>query len=156
VPYKRIDLAVAAANQLKTELSIYGNGPEHEKLVGQAGPTVKFIKGASDQKIAAAFGGAKAFVFPAEEDFGIVQIEALAAGCPVIAYGQGGALDIVANGKTGVLFDKQTVKSLVNAIKKAETTKFKPSALQARAKDFDENLFVNKVCKIVTEAAHRS
>ncbi len=151
VPYKRIDLAVAAANKLGADLDVYGHGPEHEKLVEMAGETVSFHVGATDAEIAAAFGNASAFLFPAEEDFGIVQVEALAAGCPVIAYGKGGALDIVTDGETGVFFDSQTVDSLADAIERAAKINFVPATLNRRAKRFSETLFIDKIRKIVRD-----
>ncbi|MDR0591031.1 MAG: glycosyltransferase [Candidatus Nomurabacteria bacterium] len=152
-PYKRFDLAIKAANQLGADLDVYGRGPEHNKLVALAGPTVKFYTGASDQEVAEAFGHASAFVFPTEEDFGIVQVEALAAGCPVVAYDKGGALDIVEDGKTGVLFDEQTVDSLVGAIERTGTIKWQPATLNRRARRFDKSLFITKIRKIVADSS---
>jgi glycosyltransferase involved in cell wall biosynthesis len=109
--------------------------------------------GASDQAVAQALGGASAFLFPTEEDFGIVQVEALAAGCPVIAYGKGGALDIVEDGKTGVLFAEQTTESLVDAIERTSQTKWQPATLNRRARHFDRALFITKIKKIVADHA---
>lgn len=153
VPYKRIDLAVAAATQLNIPLKVFGNGPVHEQLVAMAGPTVEFYTDrfgdASDQAVEAALASAKGYLFPADEDFGIVQVEALAAGAPVIAYGKGGALDIVQDGQTGVLFSEQTVESLVQAIKQAEAINFLPGTLRRRAKRFDKSLFITKIRKVV-------
>lgn len=151
VPYKRIDLAVAAANELSADLDVYGRGPEHDRLVAAAGPTVDFHTDASDAEIAEAFGGAAAFLFPTEEDFGIVQVEALAAGCPVVAFDRGGARDIVTDGETGVLFSEQTVESLIEAINRAGKIKFVPSTLNRRAKRFSETLFIDKIRKIVKD-----
>jgi glycosyltransferase involved in cell wall biosynthesis len=151
VPYKRIDLAVAAANELGADLDIYGDGPEHDKLVEMAGETVNFYVGASDDEVAEALSSASAFIFPAEEDFGIVQVEALAAGCPVVAYGKGGALDIVEDGKTGALFDEQNIESLSEAIERASNIKWAPSTLNRRARRFDKSLFITKIRKIVAD-----
>lgn len=155
VPYKRIDLAVAAATQLNVKLRVYGNGSEHQHLVDIAGPTVQFFTDrfgdASDQAVATALNSAKGYLFPAEEDFGIVQVEALAAGAPVIAYARGGALDIVQDGESGILFKKQTVESVVAAIKKAEQTTFLPGTLRRKAKRFDKSLFLTKIRKIVND-----
>ena len=151
VPYKRIDLAVAAAGQLGADLDVYGDGPEHGKLLETAGDTVNFYVGASDEEVAAAFGSASAFLFPTEEDFGIVQVEALAAGCPVVAYGKGCALDIVEDGKNGVLFHEQTASSLAEAIERAGNIKWSPAALNRRARRFDKALFITKIRKIVAD-----
>jgi len=154
VPYKRIDLAVAAATKLNIPLKVYGNGSEHQKLVAMAGPTVQFYTDrfgdASDDAVTAALNHAKGYLFPAEEDFGIVQAEALAAGAPVIAYGKGGALDIVQDGESGVLFDEQTVTRVVEAIKKAEQITFLPATLRRKARRFDKSLFISKIRTIVS------
>jgi glycosyltransferase involved in cell wall biosynthesis len=156
LPYKRVDLAVAAATKLGAKLKVFGNGPEHDKLLNLAGPTIEFhtdrYGDASDEAVTGALNKAKGFLFPAEEDFGIVQAEALAAGAPVIAYNKGGAMDIVDDGESGVLFDSQTVDSLVKAIQKAEQIKFMPSLLNRRAKRFDKGLFITKIRKVVSDA----
>lgn len=155
VPYKRIDLAVAACTKLGLPLKVFGNGSEHEKLVALAGPNVSFYTDrfgdASDAAVEEALNNAKGFIFPTEEDFGIVQVEALAAGAPVIAYGKGGALDIVQNGESGILFYKQTVASLVEAIKQAEDAQFLPATLRRKSRRFEKSLFISKIRKIVND-----
>jgi glycosyltransferase involved in cell wall biosynthesis len=159
VPYKRIDLAVAAASKLGVKLKVFGNGSEHQRLVELAGSTVEFFTdrfgNASDQVVTEALNHAKGYIFPAEEDFGIVQVEALAAGAPVIAYAKGGTLDIVQDGESGVLFNEQTVEAVVEAIKKAEETNFLPGTLRRKAKRFDKSLFLTKIRKIVADSATR-
>lgn len=156
VPYKRIDLAVAAATKLSIPLRVYGDGSEHHKLMALAGPSVTFYTDrtttASDEAVAAALNSAKGYIFPAEEDFGIVQVEALASGTPVIAYNKGGALDIVQDGESGILFDQQTVESVVDAIKRAESYVFLPGTLLRKAKRFDKGLFITKIRKIVYDS----
>lgn len=155
VPYKRIDLAVQAATDLGVTLKVYGNGSEHQKLTAIAGPTVEFytdrFSDASDTNVTEALNHAKGFIFPTEEDFGIVQVEALAAGAPVIALGRAGALDIVEEGVSGVLFKDQNADSLANAIRYAESIKFTPATLQRKAKRFDKTLFITKIRKIVSD-----
>lgn len=155
VPYKRIDLAVQAATDLGVTLKVYGNGSEHQKLLAIAGPTVEFytdrFSDASDANVTEALNHAKGFIFPTEEDFGIVQVEALAAGAPVIALGRAGALDIVEEGVSGVLFKDQNADSLANAIRYAESIKFAPATLQRKAKRFDKILFITKIRKIVSD-----
>lgn len=157
VPYKRIDLAVAAATKLGIKLRVYGKGSEHQRLVEMAGPTVQFFTDrfgdASDDVVTTALNSAKGYIFPAEEDFGIVQVEALAAGAPVMAYGKGGALDIVQDGESGVLFHKQSVESVVDAIKRAEQINFLPGTLRRKAKRFDKSLFISKLTKVVRDNA---
>lgn len=155
VPYKRYDLAVAACAKLDIPLKVFGNGPAHEQLEKVAGPTVEFLTdrfgNASDAAVTEALNTAKGFIFPAEEDFGIVQVEALAAGAPVIALGRAGTLDIVQDGESGVLFYEQTVDAVAEAIQKAEATTFMPGTLRRKAKRFDKGLFITKICKVVTD-----
>ena len=156
VPYKRIDLAVRAATELDMPLKVFGNGSEHQKLVEMAGPTVKFYSDrfgdASDESVTEALNSAKGYIFPAEEDFGIVQVEALASGTPVIAYAKGGTLDIVDDGESGILFKHQSLESLISAIKTAESKKFLASTLHRKAKRFDKSLFITKIRKIVNDS----
>lgn len=151
VPYKKIDLAIAACKQFGLPLIVSGQGPEHENLKKMAGPTTEFRSGLSDKEVADVFGSVKGFIFPAEEDFGIVQVEALAAGTPVIAYGKGGALDIIQDGKTGLLFRKQNLVSLTSTLQDAESVTFKPAELQRVAKRFHKTLFISKIQKIVND-----
>lgn len=155
VPYKRIDLAVMAATKLGIPLRVFGNGSEHDNLVKIAGPKVKFFTNrsgdASDKSVADALNHAKGYIFPSDEDFGIVAAEALAAGSPVIAYRKGGALDIIQDRESGILFDQQTVSSVVDALKQAETMTFLPGTLRRKAKRFDKSLFITKIRKIVSD-----
>jgi len=155
VPYKRVDLAVGAATELGIPLRVYGTGPEHEKLVRMAGPTVEFFtdrfSDASDPEVTKALNGAKGFIFPAEEDFGIVQVEALAAGAPVIGLGRGGTKDIVDEGVSGVLFRDQNPDAVANAIRYAESINFLPGTLRRKAKRFDKSLFITKIRKVVSD-----
>jgi glycosyltransferase involved in cell wall biosynthesis len=155
VPYKRIDLAVAAATKLGVRLKVFGNGSEHERLKRIAGPNVEFYTDrfgdASDEAVNDALNHARGFIFPSEEDFGIVQVEALAAGAPVIAYGKGGALDIVQDGESGVLFEEQTVNAVVAAITQAQSISFLSATLRRKARRYDEGLFLTKIKKIVRD-----
>ena len=153
LPNKRFDLAIQACNQLKLPLKVFGNGPLHDELVAMAGPTIEFLTdrngNASDAALETALNHARGFVFPSDEDFGIVTVEALAAGAPVIGYANAGTLDIVTDGETGVLFPRQTVEDVVTAIKKAENMTFFPSKLRRTATRFDKGLFITKLRKVV-------
>ncbi|MEP6710165.1 MAG: glycosyltransferase [Candidatus Saccharibacteria bacterium] len=157
VPYKRVDLAVAAATKLGIDLKVFGNGSEHQRLVEMAGPTVEFhtdrFGDASDDAVTEALNSAKGYIFPAEEDFGIVQVEALAAGTPVIAFNKGGTLDIIQDGESGVLFQNQTVDDVIAAIEKAQGINFLPATLRRKAKRFDKSLFITKIKKIIADSA---
>lgn len=155
VPYKYIDLAVLAATKLGLPLRVYGNGTEHENLVKMAGPTVKFftnrLSDASDRAVEKALNHAKGYIFPAEDDFGIVMVEALASGTPVIAYAAGGALDIIDDNESGILFKEQSTESVAEALVKAESMSFLPGTLRRKAKRFDKTLFITKIRKAVSD-----
>ena len=155
VPYKRFDLAVAVCTKLKLPLAVYGNGGEHERLKKMAGPTITFHANAPDTEIAKALGRAEAFIFPAEEDFGIVQAEALAAGTPVIAINKGGSREIIQDGETGILFNEQTVASLAEGIARFQKTTFLPATLHRKSKRFHRTLFISKIQKIVAGYAKK-
>jgi len=120
IPYKKADLAIKAFNKLGKNLVVVGSGSEKNKVTKLAKKNIKFIDYLSDEELAGYYKGAKALVFPGEEDFGIVMVEALTAGTPVIAYGKGGSRDIVKDGENGILFDQQSVGGVVNAIERFE------------------------------------
>ena len=120
VPHKRVDILVQAFSDLGIPLIVIGNGPELQRLVRMAKPNIQFMGYLPDEEVIEILGKARAFVCAAEEDFGIAIVEAQAAGCPVIAYAKGGALETVLDGETGVLFSEQTPESLIGAIKKFE------------------------------------
>lgn len=155
LPNKRVDLAVAACTQLGLPLKVYGDGPLHSKLVAMAGPTIQFYTDrfgdANDAAVEHALNNAKGFVFPSDEDFGIVAVEALAGGTPVIAYQRSGTRDVVTDGETGVLFAKQTLDDVTAAIQRADTLQFFPSKLNRTARRFDKTLFLTKIRKIVAD-----
>lgn len=149
--YKRIDLAVAACTQLNLPLIVVGDGPDHNKLVKTAGPTIRFIKNPSDKEIVKYFQSAQAFIFPGLDDFGIVAVEAMAAGMPVIAYKGGGALDYVESGKTGLFFDEQTVTSLSQALKEFRPVDYDIAKIQQVARRFSSKKFRNKLTEFIQE-----
>ena len=155
LPYKRYDLAVTAATKLGKKLIVFGNGPAHSRLVDLAGPTVEFrtdrFGDASDAEYEKAITTARGFIYPAEEDFGIVSVEALAAGAPVIGLARGGTTDIVTSPEVGVLFDRQTSISVAKAIEQAEKRTFDPTVLRRTAQRFDKTLFLTKLRKVVRD-----
>ena len=155
LPYKRYDLAVTAATKLGKKLIVFGNGPAHSRLVDLAGPTVEFrtdrFGDASDAEYEKAITTARGFIYPAEEDFGIVSVEALAAGAPVIGLARGGTTDIVTSPEVGVLFDRQTSISVAKAIEQAEKRTFDPMVLRRTAQRFDKTLFLTKLRKVVRD-----
>lgn len=156
LPYKRHDLAVAAATKLGKKLIVFGSGPAHNRLVAMAGPTIEFrtdrFGDASDAELERAINSARGFIFAAEEDFGIVTVEALAAGAPVIGLARGGTTDIVTSDELGVLFSHQTVDDVVSAITTLESRSYFPSKLNRTARRFDKGLFITKLKKVIAAA----
>jgi glycosyltransferase involved in cell wall biosynthesis len=148
-PYKRIDLAVAACTKLGTPLTVVGDGPDHDKLVKMAGPSVMFVKNPSDTEIVKYFQSAEAFIFPGVDDFGIVAVEAMAAGTPVIAYKAGGALDYIEEGKNGLFFEEQTKESLAQVLKDFDSSKFDSSKVCVTAELFSAVVFTQEINNFV-------
>jgi glycosyltransferase involved in cell wall biosynthesis len=148
-PYKRIDLAVEACSKLGLPLTVLGNGPEHKRLTKTAGPEVKFVVGASDSEVADYFSKAQAFIFPGVDDFGIVAVEAMAAGTPVIAYKAGGALDYI-NKDTGLFFDKQNPESLAKALQDFSKHFFDSKKISAYADNFSVDVFRQKISAFIS------
>jgi glycosyltransferase involved in cell wall biosynthesis len=149
VAYKRLDVAVEAFNKLGYKLKVAGTGEEIEVQKQFAKPNIEFLGRVSDDERAKILSEAKGFIFPPEEDFGMVPVEAMSAGCPVIAFGKGGALEYVEEGVTGVLFHEQTGKSLAEAVKRYETMKFDEKAIRAKAAEFDTAVFMKKISDYV-------
>ena len=144
--YKRVDLAVDAFTQAKLPLLVVGKGPELRRLKLRAGPTVRFARAASDDEFAAMIAGCRALVFPGEEDFGIVPVEAMAAGRPVIAFRRGGAMDSVVDGMSGIFFDEQSPSALLAAVQRFERERstFTPAAIALHAAKFGEGRFATE------------
>jgi glycosyltransferase involved in cell wall biosynthesis len=141
IAYKRIDLAIAACNKLHVRLKIIGEGPELGHLQNLAGPTIEFLGRLPDCQVAQQLSQCKALLFPGEEDFGIVPLEAAASGRPVIAFAAGGALETVINGTTGVLFPYQTNESLADAMLSLDGIEFDPEVLRKHAMGFNTTVF---------------
>ncbi|MEK7171021.1 MAG: glycosyltransferase [Patescibacteria group bacterium] len=148
-PYKRTDIAILAANQLGLKLKVVGGGTKMSELKAIAGPTIEFTGRVSDDELADLYSHAMGLIFPPKEDAGITPLEAMASGRPVIAYGEGGALESVVAGVTGEFFAEQTVESLVAVLKNFDTTKYDPQKIRAHAMKFDAEEFKEKVKKIV-------
>jgi glycosyltransferase involved in cell wall biosynthesis len=140
-PYKRIDLAIEACNQLKVPLVVIGDGPDHRRLERLANRNVTFLTSVNDHDIAEHFQSALGFIMPNMDDFGIVAVEAMAAGTPVIAYKAGGALDYIVPGKTGLFFEKQTVEALVKVLETAQSKSFDHAVIAKHAAQFSVDKF---------------
>jgi len=151
VPYKRIDLAVQTCSDLSLPLIVGGEGRDRAALEAIAGPTVRFVGRVPDDEVPDLLAHCRAFIFPGYEDFGITPVEAQAVGRPVIAYAAGGALDTVIDGETGVLFHEQTPESLVNAIRRLDSTDFDPVAIRRNAERFSVARFKRELGAFVEE-----
>lgn len=150
-PYKRTDIAIEAANKLGVKLKVVGGGTKQASLKALAGPTVEFLGRVSDAELVDLYSGCRAFIFPPIEDAGITPLEAMASGRPVIAYGQGGALESVVEGVTGEFFTEQTADSLALVMKNFDTSKYDPQKIRAHAEKFDKEVFKQKIQKIVED-----
>lgn len=150
VAYKRIDLAVEAFTRMHRPLVIIGDGPARADLERLAGPTIRFLGRLDDAEVSRAYARCQALVFPGEEDFGIVPLEANAAGRPVIAFERGGALDTVIPGVTGTFFEQQTPESLMDAVLRSERTAWDPTAIRHHAEAFREEVFAERLDHIIT------
>jgi len=145
VPYKRVDLAVEAFNKNGERLIIIGHGVEEKKLKAMAKKNIEFMKWVSDDELPQYYAGCRALIFPGEEDFGIVPVEAMACGKPVIAYGKGGALESVVEGTTGIFFHEQSAASLEDALRRFAIVKFHPETIRAQAMRFEKKKFVAEI-----------
>ena len=151
VPYKRVDLAVEAATRKGLPLLVFGEGPEFSRLVRVAGNTVTFLGEVSPQELSHAFAASRAFLFPGVEDFGILPIEAQAAGLPVLALAEGGALETVVDGETGLFFDTPVVDSLLDGLKRLENRDWPPGPCRKNASRFSRTWFDEGVSSFLVD-----
>lgn len=152
VPYKRFDLLIETANTLKLPLRIAGTGHDESRLKAMAGPTIEFLGRIASQDLAPMYRSAKALLYPQIEDAGVVPLEAQACGVPVIALGQGGALETVIDGETGCFFEAQTVASLSAALARFERQSFDPARIRSNARRFATSVFSSAMRSFVEEA----
>ena len=150
-PYKRIDIAIEAFNDLRLPLKIVGKGRQEAELRERAGPNIEFLGSVSDAELKKLYAGCRAYVFPGVEDFGISPLEAQASGRPVIAYGEGGALETVVPGVTGEFFSEQTVECLAETLSKFNDKKYDPARIRSHAEQFDIQLFKRKIAAFIEE-----
>ncbi len=156
IPYKRIDLAVKAFQELPQErLLVVGSGRARQALEDMAGPNVSFLGWQPDERILELMRGCKAFIFPGLEDFGITPVEAMSVGRPVIAFRGGGALDTVIPGKTGELFDQQTPERLRQTIELFDGRAYDPAECRVQAQRFSREAFRRRLLGTLNEFVTR-
>ena len=150
LPYKRIDLAIRAAQLAGVKLLVAGSGPQEAALRELArGTTTTMLGYVDDTTLDGLMGAARAAILPGEEDFGLVPLEAAAAGRPTIAYRGGGALETIVEGETGLFFDEPSPESLADVLRTFDPAKFEPQRLRAHAETFGPDRFVERLRAIV-------
>lgn len=142
VPYKRVDLAIAAYTQLGYPLKVVGIGSMLPGLKAAAGDNITFLEWQSDAAILELYRNCRMLVFPGEEDFGIVPLEAQACGRPVVAYGRGGALETIVDGQTGLFFETQHVEALIDAVDRCAAREWDPQTIRHHAERFNITNFL--------------
>jgi glycosyltransferase involved in cell wall biosynthesis len=145
VPYKRPDLAVRAFNEMKLDLVVIGGGEMLNDIRRLAGPTVKVLGQQPFDVLKQHYARCRALIFPGEEDFGMVPVEAMASGRPVVAYGRGGAVETVASGLSGVFFAQQTVADISSAVRTISQIEIDPGKIAAHAEQFGSDQFVRQM-----------
>lgn len=143
VPYKRVDLAIAAYHRLGFPLVVVGTGTEFRRLRAMAAPNIRFLGWQSDEQVRELYRHCRFLIFPGEEDFGLVPVEAQACGRPVIAFARGGVAESVRDGRTGILFPEQTVDSLSAAVKRATEISWDPREIRQNALQFSAQNFID-------------
>jgi glycosyltransferase involved in cell wall biosynthesis len=151
VPYKRVELAIAAARRARVPLTIVGDGPERARLEALADHHITFLGWRTNEEIRTLYRSAIAAILPGEEDFGIVPVESQACGRPVVALGRGGVLDTVIDGETGVLFRDDTEASLADALRRAAALSWDPARIRRHAERFSRERFAREIMTIVDE-----
>lgn len=149
IAYKRNDIAIEAFNELGLPLKIIGRGPEINRLKKMATPNIEFLGRVDDKDLPKYYAECKAFVFPQEEDFGIVAIEAMAAGRPLIAFKGGDIVEHMEEGKTGEFFLRQTKEDIIDVVKNFDEEKYDGEYIRENAKKFDRDLFKRKIKEYV-------
>lgn len=155
VPYKRLDLAVDACEKLERLLIVIGDGPDVRRLSAQPRRNVHFLGSQPDHVVRDHLSRARGLLFPGEEDFGIVPVEAIAHGCPVVAFALGGATETVVPGESGVWFDSQSVDALAHAVLRLESSNFDPVLMWNRSQSFRRDRFLRQLHDLVTSTLSR-
>ena len=156
VDYKKCDIVIKAFNRLKLPLKIIGRGPDKNKLMKIAKDNIEFLGYLNDEDMKKYYSEARAFVFAAEEDFGLVPLEAMSSGRPVIAYGKGGVRESVVDGETGIFFDRQDEDSLAAAVKRFETMEFSSERIRKHAENFSVENFKKKLMEQIQNIINKT
>lgn len=151
VPYKRVDLAVEAYRQIPFPLKIVGQGSDLKRLRSRAPDNVSFLGWQDDESVLALYRNCRQLVFPGEEDFGIVPLEAQACGKPVVAFGKGGALETVTEDVSGLFFPEQTTQALADAVRRCADTRWDPAAIRTQAARFGVERFVSGMADAIRQ-----
>jgi glycosyltransferase involved in cell wall biosynthesis len=155
VRYKRPELAVEAFNRTGRKLVVIGGGEMLHELKKMAKNNVSVLGAQPFEVLKHHYARARALVFPGEEDFGIVPVEAMASGRPVIAYGRGGATESVTDGITGRLFYEQSVDALISAVEQSEHTLFEPSTISIHAERFSKARFIREMASVIENSTNQ-
>ncbi len=152
VPYKRVEVAIAASRKAGVPLRIVGRGPEEARLREVAGPGVEFLGWRTDEEVRDLYAQSTAVLLPGVEDFGMVPVEAQACGTPVVALGQGGARETVEDGVTGILVDDDSTDGFAAALARAAAARFEPATVRRRAERFSRDRFREEFQAAVNDA----
>lgn len=153
IDYKRFDLGIEVCKKNKRQLKIVGVGPEYSKLkkLAENYDNIEFTGYLDENALSDMYSNARALIWPQEEDFGLVQVEAIASGCPVIAYRAGGALEVVQEGINGIFFESQDIRTLSEALREFENTDFERRKIIESVRSFDIDVFERKFRSILNE-----
>jgi len=153
--YKRFDIVVEAFNRLGLNLKVIGRGPETKRLKKMAAKNIEFLGRVSDEELMKYFSGARALIFPQEEDFGITAIEAMASGTPIIAYRGGDIPEHMGGGKAGLLFDRQAPEAIIEAVLSFKDADFDSNNIRQQALKFDKAIFKDKMREYIEKEYKR-
>lgn len=151
VAYKKFDIAIEAFNRLGARLLVIGAGEEETRLKAMARDNIEFLGRVDFESLKSHFAACQALIFPGEEDFGMIPVEVMATGRPVIALGRGGALDSVVDGKTGVHYQDPSVEGLISAVQRFEDMTFDSDAIQSHANTFNTATFKRRISEILIQ-----
>lgn len=153
VPYKRVDIVIKAFKELGKPLKIFGDGLDLERLreIADGAENIEFLGRVSEKEKFELYSKCQAFINPQLEDFGITPLEAMASGRPVIAFGKGGSLESIVEGKTGIFFPSEKPEAIIEAVKRFESMEFDPEEIRKHAEKFSEEKFIEQIDNFIKE-----